>query len=69
MKAKVILAIACLALLSLSACTKHCRCYRYDGAVESFSPDELKERGTVCSALEEEDRGMKYSLCEYSIWY
>lgn len=59
----LILGIVAIAI-SFASCGKHCRCYRYDGNVDEFSIEELKEKGTSCEMLEEVDYGTKYSLCE-----
>ena len=61
-------ALLCIVAATLASCSKQCRCYRYDGVVEVYSKEELDQRGTHCTALESENRGLKYSLCEYSYW-
>lgn len=63
MKRKMFLCVLTIVLLFVS-CGKTCRCYRYDGNVDEFDVDELKEQNKSCSSLEELNYGMIYSLCE-----
>lgn len=64
MKLRSALLIVLLFSLFLTGCKKTCRCYRYDGNVDEFSEEELKDRGTACEELENYNNGTVYSLCE-----
>ena len=64
MKKSRIVFLLCLMLLLFVGCKKKCRCYRYDGNVEEFTKEELDDRGTTCSGMEDFHDGNVYSLCE-----
>ncbi len=65
---KRLLLIAVLVLLVATSCNKTCRCYRYDGNVDEFSSEELKEQNTSCASMEDINRHLTYSLCENTIF-
>lgn len=60
---KIILLVSALVLL-FGSCSKKCRCYRYDGNVDEFTPEELNERDFTCEGMEQFDLGQVYSICE-----
>lgn len=61
---KALFVIALMALM-LASCGKTCRCYRYDGAVDEYSMEEIDEQGySSCESLEAFNEGVVYSLCE-----
>ncbi|MBP5189493.1 MAG: hypothetical protein J6031_01090 [Bacteroidales bacterium] len=53
-----------LVTLLATSCGKTCRCYRYDGNVDEFDMNELKENKETCEGKELINFGLTYSLCE-----
>lgn len=66
MKKVVIVAFA--VVLLLASCSKKCRCYRYDGNVDEFTPEELDEKDFTCEGMEQFDFGQVYSICEKAVF-
>lgn len=66
MKKVVIVAFA--VVLLLASCSKKCRCYRYDGNVDEFTPEELDAKDFTCEGMEQFDFGQVYSICEKAVF-
>lgn len=64
MKKTILLLASILFALTLASCEMKCRCYRYNGEILEFTPDELDAMGYTCTEMEDFDLGFTYSLCE-----
>ena len=47
------------------SCEKRCHCYRFDGAHEFFTREELNDLDKTCIGMESTQMGLIYSLCEW----
>lgn len=65
---KKLAAVVIVSTLLLASCAKKCRCYRYDGNVDEFTPEELEKYDRSCTGMEQFDLGEVYSICEKVIF-
>ena len=54
-----------LLTMLLGSCHKTCTCTRYDGAIVSYSADEVDDRGTTCANMVFQSGVRYYSICEW----
>lgn len=57
--------IIVVASFSLTGCRKYCVCNRYTSALDTFTLDELDEKGYTCSTIENIDNHDTYAVCHY----
>ena len=48
-----------------TSCHKTCTCIRYDGAEESYSADEVDDRGVTCANMIYQAGVQYYSVCNW----
>ena len=65
---KIAIPLLLIAILLMASCGKKCRCYRYDGNVDEFTPEELSNYDRTCTGMEQFDFGEVYSICEKTIF-
>lgn len=68
MKKKILLiSVLLLAVLTLTSCTKRCRCMKNDTTLEYFTPEEVSAQGKTCAEMRYMDglTTLRYSYCEW----
>ena len=60
-----VLAAACAAALMCASCHKACRCFAYDGSMDTYSQDDLEHLGYTCRDMVSADYGLVYTHCEW----
>ena len=61
------LLLAVLVILSVSGCTKRCRCIKYNTNVDYYTPEEVSSQNKTCSEMRYMNglSVQRYSLCEW----
>ena len=54
-----------LVTLILASCHKTCTCIRFDGVEESYSADEVDDRGVTCANMKYQAGVQYYSVCDW----
>lgn len=68
MKRKAILIVSLLILVSLTGCTKRCRCIKFNLEVDYYSKAEVTAQGKSCENMRyyDELHTPRYSYCEWT---
>ena len=60
----ILLLTLLVGVFTLSSCEMTCRCYHYNGTIDEYTAEELKELDYTCGQMKDIDLGLRYSLCE-----